>query len=135
MSLRDLSVGALVAIFLSSAAWGASSTLTGLPAALDTAVKTALADIGKARTALNGGNSKTSQSYLAKSEALLGSVLGSPANSGSTEKSLLARIEDISQKVTLVRSLLQAGKASEAKSLLNQIPSSPLGLLRSASGL
>jgi hypothetical protein len=48
---------------------------------------------------------------------------------------MLAKLEGVYQKVTAARTLLQAGNNSQAKSLLDQIPSSPLALLKTASGL
>ena len=149
----------------------------------------------KAKSALNVGNTKTSQSYLAKSEGLLKSVLNnaptSAANRGQNnsssqqgtsavsqaesevakldpslagkmgagnetpadgnadaaiqgqgppsnpagQKSTIAEIKSAYEKVTLAQTLLKAGNSSKAKSVLDQIPSAPLGLLKNASGL
>ena len=50
-------------------------------------------------------------------------------------KNTIAEIESAYQKVSLARSLLKRGDTSSAKSVLDQIPASPLGLLKSASGL
>jgi hypothetical protein len=186
--MRNALFFGLVVAAVSSAAWSASSS-TGLPATLESKAKAAFADITKAKTALNGGKAKTSDSYLAKAESLLGSVLGqsSAAANGNAQgndsavsraegeaakldpslaarfgigkdqsgqegadagtaaqgqtqnsqgqQSMLAKLEGVYQKVTAARTLLQAGNNSQAKSLLDQIPSSPLALLRTASGL
>lgn len=50
-------------------------SFSGLPTQVEGKARTALADVAKARTALSAGNSKTGQSWLAKAETLLGSVL------------------------------------------------------------
>src|SRR5437868_3403644 len=150
----------------------------------------AFADIVKAKSVLNAGNTNTSQSYLAKSEGLLKSVLNSAPNSGTAnaapnpapqqgtspvsqaeseiakldpsltgksgagngttadgsadagaqnqpeppnqpaQKNTFRQIESVYKKVTLARTLLKAGNDSKAKSTLDQIPSSPLRLLK-----
>jgi hypothetical protein len=165
---------------------------TGLPATLESKAKVAFADIAKAKAALNAGNTKTSQSLLAKSEGLLKTVLDrapatgssnpaaaqqstSPVSEAESEAakldpslaaklgapsenapnanadagtqaptaassrpnltSTISEIESAYQKVTLARTLLKAGNSSKAKSILDEIPSSPLGLLKSRSGL
>jgi hypothetical protein len=72
-------------LFVPVLAWGASAA-TGLPANLESKAKLALANIAKAKSALNAGDGKTSQSYLAKAEGLLKSVLGaSPTTSAPTQ--------------------------------------------------
>ena len=166
---------------------------SGLPAKLASQAKVAFADIAKAKSALNVGNTKTSQSYLAKSEGLLKSVLNNaptsaanrgqndsssqqgtsavsqaesevakldpslagkmgagnenpadgnaaiqgqgPPSNAAGQKSTIAEIKSAYEKVTLAQTLLRAGNSSKAKSVLDQIPSSPLGLLKNASGL
>ena len=166
---------------------------TGLPAKLESKARVAFADIAKAKSALNGGDTKTSQSLLAKSQALLKSVLSTAPNpgsaqptekpeqqdaqqstsavskaegelakldpsvasktgtgegaaqgnvdagtggevqaaNGSSQKSVLTELESAYQKVALAQTLLKVGNTSKAKSVLDQIPSSPLGLLKS----
>jgi hypothetical protein len=184
-----------IAIFvLPNLASGAPSA-SGLPSTLLSKAKVAFADIQKAKSALNVGNTKTSQSYLAKSEALLKSVLDSAPGSGAVsgqnstsaqqgmgtvsqaerdvakldpslaakvgtgsqnappeggdagtqgqgepsnqngQKGTIAEIRSAYEKVTLAETLLKAGNTSKAKSILDQIPSSPAGLLKGASGL
>jgi hypothetical protein len=185
------------AICIATGVASAALAATGLPASLESKAKIAFADIAKAKAALNAGNTKTSQSYLAKSEGLLKTVLdrapksagaksaqspaaqrqgtkGSaisqaegevaklepsfPAKVGAGENaaaetadggtqgatqpaaypsamSTIGEIESAYQKVTLARTLLKGGNSSKAKSILDEIPSSPLGLLKSASGL
>jgi hypothetical protein len=188
----------MVAICAVTALASAAPAATGLPATLERKAKVAFADIAKAKAALKAGNTRTSQSYLAKSEALLKTVLNNaPSSAGTTAASTpgsaqqgsggsavsqaeseiakldpslaakvgasnenaatesadgttaaagqpstgptvsgtIARIESAYQKVTLARTLLKAGNASKAKSTLDAIPSSPLGVLKSASGL
>jgi hypothetical protein len=174
-------------------AFGAPAA-TGLPATLESKAKVAFADIAKAKAALNTGNTKRSQSLLAKSEGLLKTVLDrapatessssnpaaaqqstSPVSEAESEAakldpslaaklgarsenapsanadagtqtpaaasnrpnltSTISELESAYQKVTLARTLLKAGNSSKAKSILDEIPSSPVGLLKSASGL
>jgi len=154
---------------------GAAPTATGLPATLETKTQAAFADIAKAKTALDAGQSKTSQGWLSKAEGLLKSVLdaapgaggllgkvgGQPrpeapapgdqatADAGATAaapapstadsapgpNSGLRGLVDVYQKVTSARSLLKRGQNSKAKSLLDQIPASPLDVLKTAGGL
>src|SRR3954468_22107279 len=71
MHLRNLLLVPLAIAVASSAAWSA-----GAPATLETKAKAAFADINKAKSALNLGKPKTSDTYLAKSQTLLESVLG-----------------------------------------------------------
>jgi len=184
---------------------GAAPTATGLPATLETKTQAAFADIAKAKTALDAGQSKTSQGWLSKAEGLLKSVLdaapgaggllgkvggqrptaqsgsgqqstsglsqaegevakvdpsitsrpGTPApgaqataDAGATDaapapstagnapgpNSGLRGLVDVYQKVTLARSLLKSGENSKAKSLLDQIPASPVDVLKTAGG-
>lgn len=63
---------------LSCSALAASS----LTASLESKAKVAFADIAKAKTALDAGNSKASQTWLGKAEGLLGSVLNLAPGSG-----------------------------------------------------
>jgi len=174
----------------------AAGAAAGLSANLESKAKAAFADIAKAKAALNAGNTKTSQSLLAKSEALLKAVLdGAPSSAGASAPqspqsaqqssggsavsqaegeiaklepsfaakvgagnanatgdadggtetaqsparpdgtNIISEVESAYQKVTVARTLLKVGNSSKAKSVLDQIPSSPLGLLKSASGL
>ncbi|MCA1827016.1 MAG: YfdX family protein [Myxococcales bacterium] len=53
-----------------------SISFSGLPAQLESKARTAIADVAKAKSALSAGNSTSSQSWLAKAEGLLSSVLG-----------------------------------------------------------
>jgi hypothetical protein len=57
----------ILAIFL-------AISFSGLPAQLEGKAKSALADVGRAKSALSAGNAKSGQSWLAKAESLLGSV-------------------------------------------------------------
>jgi hypothetical protein len=197
MPMRNRLLYVVGVLAVTRLAWGVPSA-TGLPAKLESVAKVAFADIQKAKAALNAGNTKAGQSYLAKSEGLLKSVLVGLPKSGSTtpggnteptqqsgqqstasraesevakldpslaskvgvdnekpapdgvdggagaqaqtqappgQKSTIAEIESAYQKVSLARSLLKRGDSSSAKSVLDQIPASPLGLLKSASGL
>ena len=61
---------------------GAAPTATGLPATLETKTQAAFADIAKAKTALDAGQSKTSQGWLSKAEGLLKSVLDAAPGAG-----------------------------------------------------
>jgi hypothetical protein len=184
-----------IAIFVIPSLASGAPSASGLPSTLLSKAKVAFADIQKAKSALNLGNTKTSQSYLAKSEALLKSVLDStsgseaansqssasaqqgtstvsqaerdvaklnpslaakvgtgsenaPPESGDAgtqgqgepsnqngQTGAIAEIRSAYEKVTLAETLLKAGNSSKAKSILDQIPSSPAGLLKGASGL
>jgi hypothetical protein len=182
--MRNSCVLAFAIVAFSSGAWAAPSS-SGWSATLVSKAKTAFADITRAKTALNAGKTKTSDSYLAKSETLLKSVLAKSSTSGATSQAaqggnavsqaegdaakldpslaskfgigkeqpaqenadagtnarpqgagapagndLVAEIESAYQKVTLARTLLKAGNNSQAKSLLDEIPASPLSLLK-----
>ena len=58
-----------------------------------------------------------------------------PSPAPAPQQNTLSQLEGIYQKVTAARTLLGKGNSSQAKSLLDEIPTSPLGLLKSASGL
>jgi len=197
----------LFAIALAFLAVSGPAPAAGLPAALETKAQAAFADIAKAKTALDAGKSKTSESWLAKAEGLLKSALDSApgakgllgkiqgqspatqsdagqqsssglskaeteaakldpslasrlgvsapdgqaaadagtsaaaeagtsaaANAGTSAASPsatsgLSGLVDVYRKVSLARSLLKTGDNSQAKSLLDQIPASPLDVL------
>jgi hypothetical protein len=57
------------------------------------------------------------------------------AGSVPATKNALSGLVDVYQKVVLARQLLQSGDNSRAKSLLDQIPASPLDVLKTAGGL
>jgi hypothetical protein len=189
----------LFAIALAFLAVSGPAPAAGLPAALETKAQAAFADIAKARTALDAGKSKTSESWLAKAEGLLKSALdsapgakgllgkiqgqspatqsdvgqqsssglskaetgaakldpslasrlgvsapdgqaaadagtGAAAEAGTSAAapsatSGLSGLVDVYRKVSLARNLLKTGDNSQAKSLLDQIPASPLDVL------
>ena len=52
-----------------------SISFSGLPSQLAPLAKSALADVAKAKIALNSGNAKSGQSFLSKAESKLSSVL------------------------------------------------------------
>jgi hypothetical protein len=58
-----------------------------------------------------------------------------PEANATHPQSVIEKIQSTYEKVSLARTLLQGGNASKAKSLLDQIPSSPLGILKGASRL
>jgi hypothetical protein len=70
--MKNARLLALALLAIPRLAW--STPASGLPASLETKAKVALADIAKARTALNSGKPATSQSWLAKAQGLLQTV-------------------------------------------------------------
>jgi hypothetical protein len=191
--MKTLFVVALASLMFARVA-GAAPPATGLPAALETKTQAAFADIAKAKNALAGGSSKTSQGWLSKAEGLLNSVLKtaapgavgllgktegqSPAaqsdpaqqspsslsaaereaarldpslaarlgvstpgaqatadagtNEAASSKGGLSGLVDVYRKVVSARQLLKSGDNTQAKSLLDQIPTSPLDVLKTA---
>jgi hypothetical protein len=79
-AMKNLRVLAIAVVALPRLAWGLDTS------GLTTKAKTAFADITKAKTALNAGKTKTSDSWLAKSEGLLKSVLDKAPGGAALQK-------------------------------------------------
>src|SRR5438132_5205243 len=98
-----------IAIFVVPNLASGAPSASGLPSTLPSKAKVAFADIAKAMSALNVGNTKTSQSYLAKSEGLLKSVLNnaptSAANRGQNDSSSQQGTSAVSQAESEVAKL------------------------------
>jgi hypothetical protein len=73
----------------------------------------------------------------AQATADAGATAPAPSAAGNAPgpNSGLRGLVDVYQKVTLARSLLKSGENSKAKSLLDQIPASPVDVLKTAGGL
>ena len=98
---------AVILLMVPGLAWGGTAG-TALPARLESAAKGALTDIAKAKTAIDAGQSKTSQSWLAKSQGLLQTVLN-----GAPGSSLVKKVDQASGAA-------QQGSAPASTSALSQ---------------
>jgi hypothetical protein len=150
-----------------------------MTSSLETKAKAAFADIGKAKTALDAGKTKTSNSWLTRAKTLLSSVMQhQPAESEAQQQTpnALSTVEEKAQqygpglagrlglgngeqtqeqqqaaapapsssgimgevtdlkstydKVSLAQSLLHKGDSTQAKSVLDEIPTSPSDALK-----
>ena len=115
----------------------AASPAMALPASLLNKAKVAFADIEKARTALDAGNTKTSSGLLGRAQTLLQTVLAKapggnlvseaqkldPSLAQQTSRTGLGGLVNAYDNVKAARSLLGSGEVQKAKGLLDSIPS------------
>jgi hypothetical protein len=90
---------------------GVAGNASALSPSLESKARSAFTDIEKAKTALDGGKAKTSESWLSKAEALLKAVLADAPGGGVLDK------VDQASKAT------QAGNAQQSTGAISQAQS------------
>jgi len=101
-----------------------SISFSGLPAQLEGKANAALADVAKAKAALSAGNAKSSQSWLAKAESLLGPLV-EQAPGGSVVKKMDQLDPSLAGKLGIAKQPAAQGDQSGASKTVTEAKGDP----------